>query len=69
MVRIRLTQHRPMPSEWGPMPVIPTPSQPCRPIVTAEFVLTVVWKTLVLLAAIVLLFCGVLVALRLLGVA
>lgn len=51
------------------MPVIPTPSQPRRPIVTAEFVLTVVWKTLVLLAAIVLLFCGVLVALRLLGVA
>lgn len=51
------------------MPAIPTTSQPRRPIVTAEFVLTVVWKTLVLLAAVVLLFCGVLVALRLLGVA
>lgn len=58
-----------MPNEWGPMPAIPTTSQPRRPIITAEFVLTVVWKTLVLLAAVVLLFCGVLVALRLLGVA
>ena len=51
------------------MPAIPTTSQPRRPIVTAEFVLTVVWKTFVLLAAVVLLFCGALVALRLLGVA
>ena len=51
------------------MPAIPTTSQPRCPIVTAEFVLTVVWKTFVLLAAVVLLFCGALVALRLLGVA
>lgn len=58
-----------MPNEWGSMPAIPTTSQPRCPIVTAEFVLTVVWKTFVLLAAVVLLFCGVLVALRLLGVA
>lgn len=58
-----------MPSEWGPMPVMPTTSQPRRPIVTVEFVLTVVWKTLVLLAAIVLVFCGALVALRFSGVA
>ncbi len=58
-----------MSSEWGAMAAIPTPGQPRRPIVTPEFLLTVVWKTLILLAAIVLVFCGALVALRFSGVA
>lgn len=51
------------------MAAVPTPGQPRRPIVTPEFLLTVVWKTLILLAAIVLVFCGALVALRFSGVA